>query len=104
MARETLALRALLAQRARKVAAQLAECRAAARREAVQCRAGAHAERGEVEDLIADGDAAARRLRASLAPEDAEGQVLDREVAARGVRRLDPAGERRVVRLVKLNL
>src|SRR6185295_10859382 len=72
--------------------------------ERIQRRAGLDAERGEIEDLLADGDAAARRL-ASIPPasENAEGQVLDRKLGLRRVGRLDPAFERRVVRLVELH-
>ncbi len=60
--------------------------RPAHRGKAVQRRPALHAERGEVEDLVADGDAGARLLLRIFPPEDAERQVLDREVAARRVR------------------
>ena len=52
--------------------------------EPVQIRAGVDAERGEIEDLVADGHAASRVFLRALAAEDAERQVLDREVA-RGI-------------------
>src|SRR5437764_3238070 len=98
---QAFALPALERQGARQLAPQLARGAAAHRREAVQRRAGANAERREVEDLVADRDAATRRLLLSFALEDAEGQVLDRKIAAGLVRRLDPAPERRVVRRIE---
>ena len=54
---------------------------------------------GNVEDLVANGHATAR-LCASGA-EDAEGQVLDREVAAGSVGGVDPAAARGVVGFVE---
>ncbi len=88
-------------ERAREFAPQLARGLASHRGEPVQRRAGAHAERGEIQDLVADRHAAARRLLVAFALEDAERQVLDRKIAAGLMRRLDPALERRVVRVVE---
>jgi len=70
---------------------QLLPRRAAHRGEAVERRAGLQAERGEVEDPVADRDPASRLLGGALLPEHAEGQVLDREVAAGLVGRVEPA-------------
>ena len=46
--------------------------------------------RDDVQDLIADRYAHPRRLVATCTRENAEGQVLDRKVAARRLRRLHP--------------
>jgi hypothetical protein len=51
----------------------------------------------EVEDLIADGNAAARRP--TLRTEDSERQILDRELRV-AVRRSDPAHALGIMRLV----
>ena len=75
---------------------------AAEREQRVECRAGCRARgfrsgaieqpefkcRGEIEDVVADGDAAARACAARR--EHAERQVLDRKVGVL-VRRSDPA-------------
>src|SRR5207245_7516844 len=55
----------------------------------------------EVEDLVADGYPGAPLLLRVFAPENAERQVLDRKIAARRVRRLDPALQIGIVRLIQ---
>src|SRR5690606_26253379 len=55
----------------------------------------------DVEDPVADRDAAAERLVRARSPEDAEGEVLDGEVAALGLGGGHPAAGGRIVRLVE---
>src|SRR5689334_15700807 len=55
---------------------------------------------GEIDDLIADSDTNSRRIAAAFALKHPEGQILNREVGARRIRRLDPASKSRVVRVV----
>jgi len=55
----------------------------------------------QVDDLVANGHAAAESLLAAGAAEGGEGQVLDGEVAACGVGRGQPAAQGRVVGLVE---
>jgi len=85
-------------QSSRKLPAQALPATAAQGSDPVQRRPGLDGERGEIEDLVADGHAAARRFARSFALEDAERQVLDREVAPRRVRRLDPAFQPGIMR------
>src|SRR6476469_2330963 len=53
--------------------------------------------RADVEDHVADRDPDPRDLVAAGAAEDAEGQVLDREIRPTVVRRLDPRAALRVM-------
>src|SRR5690606_27543162 len=55
----------------------------------------------DVEDLVADRDAAPERLVRARAPEHRERQVLQREVAALGLGGGHPAAGGRIVRLVQ---
>src|SRR5205085_7914662 len=91
---------ALHAERAPDLATELAHRGASHRREAIQRRSGAHGKRREVEDLIADRHAAARRLGLAAALEYSERQVLQREIGAGLVRRINPAARVGVVRRV----
>ncbi|MDT4838898.1 hypothetical protein FQZ97_726710 [compost metagenome] len=70
-------------------------------REAFHVRA--RRQRREVEHLVADGHATAKRLGAAGAAEHRIRQVLDRKVAARGVGRSDPAAGAGVVRVVEFD-
>src|SRR5262249_61899675 len=72
-------------------------------RQPVQIWPGLQAEGGEIEDLVADRRPAARGFPGILSPENPEGKILDRKIACRIVRRLDPAPQLRVVRGVHLN-
>jgi len=54
----------------------------------------------QIENLIADGDANAWRLWRQRTPEHAERKVLDGKIGAGLIRRVNPASQLRVVRLV----
>src|SRR5579871_3194838 len=55
----------------------------------------------QIDDLVADGDAAAKRLGTSRASEHAEGKILERKVALRLVCRWQPAADARIVSLIQ---
>lgn len=70
----------------------------------LQRRAAQHAgiaQLRQVQCLVADGDAATEHLLRAPAPEDRERQVLDGEVAARGVGGSQPAACRGVMGVVE---
>jgi hypothetical protein len=69
-------------------------------RKPLQQRAGR--ERREVQDPVADGDAAAKRAPGVGRPEDRQGQVLQREIAHRSGR-AHPASSRPFVRVIQLS-
>ena len=58
-------------------------------------------ERREIDDLIPDRHAAAKLLRGIGAAEHCEGQVLNGEIAADPVGRIEPAARPRIMRLVE---
>ena len=58
-------------------------------------------QRRQVDNLVANGHTAATGFDRIAAPEHRERQVLDRKIAARLVRRSEPAAQRRIVGFVQ---
>jgi hypothetical protein len=109
--RDRIAQGGAFAQRARQRQAQRAPVGLAQRHQSVQAagRAGGQGlgcqaferllggQRGQVEDLVADGDAHPERFGRALAAERGVGQVLHGEIRRAGVGAGDPALQGRVV-------
>lgn|GEM_PF-3199311 len=106
-----------LAQGLRQGQPQRARGRGAPAHESIQARTGAQLQQfidvavespgfgqaGEVQHLVADGDSAAECLVADAQAEHGERQILDREIGAVEVGRLDPAVKARVMGLIEVH-
>jgi hypothetical protein len=55
----------------------------------------------EIDDLIANGDPAPKRFGGPCTPEYGEGQILNGEITALAIRRVQPTARPRIVRFIE---